>query len=109
VSYRVAETFVRGRVLLAGDAAHVHSPVGARGMNLGIEDAWTLARVISRNGNLEKWGRERRRKAQWVVLQTKVVSSVLSGENGFTRLARWLLFRNFERLAPLFMRQMMDI
>jgi hypothetical protein len=44
-----------------------------------------------------------------VVLQTKVVSSVLSGENGFTRLARWLLFRNFERLAPLFMRQMMDI
>ena len=35
-----------GRVFLAGDAAHVHSPVGARGMNLGIEDGTVLARKM---------------------------------------------------------------
>ena len=37
----------RGNVFLAGDAAHVHSPAGARGMNLGIEDACWLAWLIS--------------------------------------------------------------
>src|SRR4029434_533646 len=31
-----------GRVFLAGDAAHIHSPVGAQGMNTGIQDAWNL-------------------------------------------------------------------
>jgi 2-polyprenyl-6-methoxyphenol hydroxylase-like FAD-dependent oxidoreductase len=36
---RVASKLAVGRVALAGDAAHIHSPVGARGMNLGIEDA----------------------------------------------------------------------
>lgn len=47
---QVAETFVRGRVLLAGDAAHTSSPVGGHGMNQGIQDAhnlaWKLALVV---------------------------------------------------------------
>ncbi|CAN5735019.1 hypothetical protein BH24BAC1_BH24BAC1_23280 [soil metagenome] len=109
VSYRVAETLVRGRVVLAGDAAHVHAPVGARGMNLGIEDACTLAEVISRGGSLEAWGRVRRRKAQGVVRQTKILATVLDGGNFFTRLVRGLVFRHFERVAPLVMRRMLDV
>jgi 2-polyprenyl-6-methoxyphenol hydroxylase-like FAD-dependent oxidoreductase len=40
---RVAERFAKGNVLLAGDAAHVHSPVGGQGMNTGIQDAFNLA------------------------------------------------------------------
>lgn len=40
---RSARTFRVGRVLLAGDAAHVHSPVGGQGMNAGIQDAHNLA------------------------------------------------------------------
>ncbi|MEV4223946.1 FAD-dependent oxidoreductase [Nonomuraea sp. NPDC049725] len=48
VHHRVAGTFRRGRVLLAGDAAHVHSPAGGQGMNLGIEDAVTLAELLAR-------------------------------------------------------------
>jgi len=40
---RVSEKFVKGNVLLAGDAAHVHSPVGGQGMNTGIQDAFNLA------------------------------------------------------------------
>jgi hypothetical protein len=47
---RQATTYRRGRVLLAGDAAHVHSPFGGQGLNLGIGDAvnlgWKLAAVV---------------------------------------------------------------
>ena len=47
VHQRVAETFRSGRVLLAGDAAHVNSPIGAMGMNSGIHDAVNLAAKLS--------------------------------------------------------------
>jgi 2-polyprenyl-6-methoxyphenol hydroxylase-like FAD-dependent oxidoreductase len=40
--HRQARTYRAGRVFLAGDAAHIHSPVGAQGMNTGIQDAWNL-------------------------------------------------------------------
>ena len=49
---RQAETYRKGRVLLAGDAAHVHYPAGGQGLNLGVQDAvnlgWKLAQVIKR-------------------------------------------------------------
>jgi 2-polyprenyl-6-methoxyphenol hydroxylase-like FAD-dependent oxidoreductase len=41
---RLAERYRIGRVLLAGDAAHVHSPMGGQGLNLGIQDAFVLER-----------------------------------------------------------------
>src|SRR5262249_60085556 len=47
VSQRVAETFRRGRILLAGDAAHVNNPIGGMGMNGGIHDAINLAAKLS--------------------------------------------------------------
>ncbi len=47
VSHRLAERYAVGRVFLAGDAAHLHSPLGARGMNLGIEDAAELVTALS--------------------------------------------------------------
>lgn len=40
--HRQIEHYRKGRVFLAGDAAHIHSPVGAQGMNTGIQDAWNL-------------------------------------------------------------------
>ena len=43
VNERVASTFHEGRIFLAGDAAHIHSPVGGQGMNAGIADAMNLA------------------------------------------------------------------
>jgi 3-(3-hydroxy-phenyl)propionate hydroxylase len=47
---RQAATYRKGRVLLAGDAAHVHSPVGGQGLNTGVQDAvnlgWKLAQVV---------------------------------------------------------------
>ena len=48
---RQAATYRDGRVLLAGDAAHVHSPDGGQGLNIGVQDAvnlgWKLAQVVN--------------------------------------------------------------
>jgi 2-polyprenyl-6-methoxyphenol hydroxylase-like FAD-dependent oxidoreductase len=49
---RQAAAYRKGRILLAGDAAHVHSPVGGQGLNTGVQDAmnlgWKLAEVVAR-------------------------------------------------------------
>jgi 2-polyprenyl-6-methoxyphenol hydroxylase-like FAD-dependent oxidoreductase len=47
IHHRVADTYRAGRILLAGDAAHVHSPAGGQGMNLGIQDAVALAEALT--------------------------------------------------------------
>ena len=48
---RQAAAYREGRILLAGDAAHVHSPVGGQGLNIGVQDAvnlgWKLAQVVN--------------------------------------------------------------
>ena len=47
IHHRVADTYRAGRLLLAGDAAHVHSPAGGQGMNLGIQDAVALSDALA--------------------------------------------------------------
>lgn len=63
---RASPSFRKGRIVLAGDAAHVHSPVGGQGMNAGIQDAhnlaWKLAAVIKEKANddlLDSYEKER--------------------------------------------------
>lgn len=65
VQHYLAKTFVKGRVLLAGDAAHVVSPIGGQGMNLGWLDGWELSQRLSDiykdpefiSGSSEDWKR----------------------------------------------------
>ncbi|GAA3546718.1 FAD-dependent monooxygenase [Nonomuraea rosea] len=75
---RHAETYVKGRVLLAGDAAHVHSPIGGQGLNLGLQDAvglgWRLALVargLAPAGLLDGYTAERHPVAARVLRNTK--------------------------------------
>lgn len=70
VSQRVAGTFRKGRVLLAGDAAHVNNPIGGMGMNGGIHDALNLCEKLSRvlrgeapESLLDLYSRQRRKVA----------------------------------------------
>lgn len=74
---RMATSFGAGRVFLAGDAGHLHSPVGARGMNMGIEDGITFARKLTR-GELPNYAAERRRYAQHVVRLTSFQTRILT-------------------------------
>jgi 2-polyprenyl-6-methoxyphenol hydroxylase-like FAD-dependent oxidoreductase len=46
--HAIASRYRAGRIVLAGDAAHVHSPLGGQGMNLGIHDAIALGHELSR-------------------------------------------------------------
>jgi 2-polyprenyl-6-methoxyphenol hydroxylase-like FAD-dependent oxidoreductase len=77
VHRRMADRFRGGRVLLAGDAAHIHSPAGGQGLNTGIEDAhslaWRLAHVHHQKcsaDELDRWAAERRHVASTVVNDT---------------------------------------
>lgn len=43
ISHRIVDRYGHGRVFVAGDAAHIHPPTGAQGMNTGVQDAYNLA------------------------------------------------------------------
>ena len=71
VHQRVCKTFRSGRVLLAGDAAHINNPIGAFGLNSGIHDAVSLAEKLGRvwrgesdDGLLDLYARQRRTVAK---------------------------------------------
>ncbi len=71
ISQRQVETMRHDRVLLAGDAAHIHSPAGGQGMNLGIQDAWSLARAIGQGeAAVDAWAAERHAVARSVLRMT---------------------------------------
>ncbi len=86
---RLAERYRVGRVLLAGDAAHVHPPLGGQGLNLGLQDAvnlgWKLAAEIAGwapDGLLDSYHAERHPVADDVLTITRVQSELLSTEPG---------------------------
>ncbi|MHB9863863.1 FAD-dependent monooxygenase [Streptomyces sp. YIM S03343] len=77
ISHRIVDRYAEGRVFVAGDAAHIHPPTGAQGMNTGVQDAcnlaWKLALVVRGEagpGLLGSYDAERRPVGEEVVGRT---------------------------------------
>jgi 2-polyprenyl-6-methoxyphenol hydroxylase-like FAD-dependent oxidoreductase len=76
IHHRVAKHLRQGRILLCGDAAHVHSPAGGQGMNTGIQDSISLGAALAMTladddeSRLENWANDRHRIASDVVRMT---------------------------------------
>ncbi|MGW3771994.1 rifampin monooxygenase [Actinomadura verrucosospora] len=94
---RLVERYRVGRVLLAGDAAHIHPPVGGQGLNLGIQDAfnlgWKLAAEVggrAPEGLLDTYHAERHPVAADVLDNTRVQMELLSTEPGPVAVRRLL-------------------
>ncbi|MGH3669170.1 MAG: FAD-dependent monooxygenase, partial [Pseudonocardiaceae bacterium] len=92
---RLAETYRAGRVLLAGDAAHIHSPFGGQGLNTGIGDAenlaWKLALVCTGRAAptlLDSYEAERRPVAHDVLASTTEMTRLVMGTSAVARLLR---------------------
>jgi 2-polyprenyl-6-methoxyphenol hydroxylase-like FAD-dependent oxidoreductase len=83
IHHRVAQTPRKGRVLLCGDAAHVHSPAGGQGMNTGIQDSVSLAEALT---STLRDGDEARLDA-WAAQRHKVASDVVTLTDRMTRVA----------------------
>jgi hypothetical protein len=95
VHSRVVPRYRDGQVFLAGDAAHVHSPAGAQGMNTGIQDAYNLAwklalveRGIADASMLDSYQAERHPVGVRLLKTTDRLFSVIAGHNPISRTAR---------------------
>jgi len=107
VHHRLAASPRKGRVLLCGDAAHVHSPAGGQGMNTGIQDAVALAGVLAevlRGGDdtrLDEWAAERHQVAEAVVRLTDRMTRVASMQSPSLRKLRNLAVSFAGHIPPL--------
>ncbi|MFC9872079.1 FAD-dependent monooxygenase [Nocardia salmonicida] len=88
---RLAQRFRDGRVLLAGDAAHVHPPTGGQGLNTGVQDAynlgWKLAAALDGDpGPLDTYESERRTVAARILgLSTELLDKLVDGDEDAMR------------------------
>ena len=92
---RLAERYRVGRVLLAGDAAHIHPPTGGQGLNLGIQDAFNLGWKLAAEVNgwapealLDSYHTERHPVAADVLENTRAQMELLSTEPGVQAVRR---------------------
>jgi 2-polyprenyl-6-methoxyphenol hydroxylase-like FAD-dependent oxidoreductase len=108
VHHRLADRYRDGRVFLAGDAAHVHSPAGGQGMNTGIQDAIALAERLSgvlRGGEaeatLDRYESERRPVAAQVVHLTDRLTALATVNGRTRRLLRNTLLRLLDHVPAV--------
>lgn len=108
VHRRLAETYRRGRVFIAGDAAHAHSPFGGQGMLTGIGDAENLAfklalvvRGLAADALLDSYEAERRPLATDVLRGTSTVTRVNIASNPVGRFLRDQFVANVFRIPAL--------
>lgn len=108
--HRYASVFHKGRCFIVGDAAHIHSPIGAQGMNTGLQDAynlaWKLALVLMRrtkNSLLDTYTQERIVTARNLVRSTDRAFNLVSSESRLLKIFRLYIIPIILRLGlPLF-------
>ena len=105
---RMADRLRSGRVFLAGDAAHVHSPAGAQGMNTGIQEAfnlgWKIARTLvgfAPDRLLDTYHAERHPIERDVLRQSSFVTQMVSAEHGPMKLIREHVMPALSAIGPL--------
>jgi hypothetical protein len=108
ISHRKVDHFRKGRVFLAGDAAHIHSPMGAQGMNAGIQDAfnlgWKLAMVESQSadpGLLDSYESERMPIDTRIIRWTDWGTRMILSQRNISASARNLILSNITRFDIL--------
>jgi 2-polyprenyl-6-methoxyphenol hydroxylase-like FAD-dependent oxidoreductase len=95
--HRIVDRYRQGRVFVAGDAGHIHSPAGGQGMNTGLQDAanlaWKLAAVLrgGDEGLLDSYGGERLPVARDVLRFTDRIFGIAAGQSGWRAGLRDLL------------------
>lgn len=106
VSHRVASAAAVGRVMLAGDAAHIHSPLGGRGLNLGIEDAFVFAECAADalEGDLSRiadYGRLRHAVHRKLVSRIERLTTMARGQSEVLARIRHYLLPAMTHLSPV--------
>jgi hypothetical protein len=96
-----------GRMFVAGDAAHIHSPFGGQGMNTGLGDIWNLAwkldLVLRGHGGaalLDSYTAERRPVIKHVIEMTHLLTRAMSTPNRLAQMVRDTVIPMVSRLAP---------
>lgn len=84
ISIRQVQEYQKGNVFLAGDSAHCHSPVGGRGMNLGIADAVELAKRLSENTHCG-YGAVRHAEGKRVIAGSERARRLITSPSNFKR------------------------
>jgi 2-polyprenyl-6-methoxyphenol hydroxylase-like FAD-dependent oxidoreductase len=105
--HRVAKNPRKGRVLLVGDAAHVHSPAGGQGMNTGLQDSVSLAETLAATlqggdeARLDAWAARRHRIAADVVAFTDRLTRMATMKSRAAQTVRNLAMASAGRLPPV--------
>ncbi len=96
-----------GRIFIAGDAAHIHSPFGGQGMNTGLQDVWNLAwkldlavRGCATESLLESYTAERLPVIKQVIGTTHFLTRVMGTPSRFVQAIRDTMIPMVSRLAP---------
>lgn len=93
VGYRSSVEMFEDSVVVIGDAANVHSPVGGRGMNKGIEDAFLLAKAMNEGEDLNTWERRRKHVDRLIVRRVRMASWIIQREGFIGRMISEIIFR----------------
>lgn len=107
IHHRQAAQMRVGRIFIAGDAAHIHSPFGGQGMNTGLHDVWNLAwkldLVLHGHGNeelLQSYSAERRPVIKQVIETTDFLTKAMGTPSKLAQTLRDAVIPMVSRLAP---------